>query len=335
MELDRFDWLARRHEEALDPDRVIVDAHHHLWERGGSTYLAEQLLADTTATHRITRTVFVECRSKYDRAASAALAPVGETRFVAREAARLRELGPTRIAAIVGFADMMLGDGVEEVLDAHVEAADGLFRGVRHATAWSAHPEIPPSHSGAGPGMLAEPAFRAGVARLGAMGHSFDAWLYHDQLAEFVDVARALPDVSMVLNHLGAPLAIGPHRGRRAEVDAAWRSAMEEVATCANVTLKLGGIGMDHYFDLGWVGRDTPPGSEEVAGYWADRLRWCIDTFGPSRCMFESNHPVDRQTLPYPVLWNAFSRIAEPYSDEEKDLLFAGTAARVYRLEDS
>ena len=334
MDLDRHDWLAKRYEEADDPHRRIIDPHHHLWDRGGSTYLADQLLADTTSTHKVTHTVFVECLSKYDRTAPEPMQPVGETAFVAREAAAAEAQGTTQIAGIVSFADLSLGEAVEEVLVAHEEAAGGLFRGVRHATAWNAHDDIPAAHTGATEGLMSEPAFRAGVAALGLRGHSFDAWLYHDQLGELAALARAIPDASIILDHLGAPLAIGPYRGHRAAVEAAWKTAMSDVAACPNVTLKLGGIGMDHYFDLGWVDRDIPPGSDEVADRWRDPVRWCIDTFSPERCMFESNYPVDRQSLTYPVLWNAFQKIATPYSEEEQDLLFWGTAQRVYRLED-
>lgn len=332
MELDRFDWLAKRNESAVDPNRRIVDPHHHLWQRGGGTYLAPELLADLTATHNVVKTVFVECRSKYDREAAAHMAPVGETVFVAREADATDAAGGPMIAGIVSHADMMLGDAVEEVLAAHDQAGGGRFRGIRHATSWDADPELGPGHSNPTEAMMDTPEFRAGVAKLAEMGFSFDAWLYFTQLGELDQLAKAVPAVSIVLNHLGGPLAIGPYADGRQQAHTAWRAGMTAVAQNENVVLKVGGIGMDNYFGLGWVDLPAPPSSEEVAARWSDDVRWCIDLFGPERCMFESNFPVDRQALPYPVLWNALQIMAASYTDAEQAELFAGTAERVYRL---
>lgn len=333
MELYRFDWLAKVQEEAVDPERVIVDAHHHLWDHRGGTYLAPELLADTRGSHNVVATVFVECRSKYDRDAPEHLAPVGETRFVARQAAEAAGLGGTRIAAIVSFADMLLGDAVEEVLAAHDGAGNGLFRGIRHAVSWDADPAVPDGHTAPTPGMMGTAAFHAGVAKLGEMGFSFDAWQYHPQLPELLDLARAVPQTSIVLDHVGGPLGIGHHADDRDGTTARWRASMAELATCANVSCKVGGIGMDGYYGLGWTDRPVPPTSDEVVAAWQDRIHFCIDTFGPDRCLFESNFPVDRQALSYPVLWNALQKMAARYDDAEQDDLFAGTATRVYRLD--
>lgn len=333
MELDRFEWLAGRVEEAVDAQQRIVDPHHHLWNRGGSTYLAPELLADTGATHNVTQTVFVECMSKYNRDAPEPLQPVGETVFVAAEAAKMREGVGATIEGIVGFADLALGDAVEEVLRAHEEAAGGLFRGVRHGTAWSSDPTIGIAHTNPPEGLLGDPTFRAGAAKLASMGHSFDAWLFHPQLDELVAFARALPELSIVLDHLGAPLGVGEYAGADDEVRRVWAASLAELATCSNVTLKIGGIGMDNYFGTGWTADEIPPSSEAVAAHWGDRIRWCIDTFGPGRCMFESNFPVDRQSLTYAVVWNAFQRIVADHFDQaERDDLFWRSASRVYRL---
>lgn len=320
-------------EPAVDPRRRIVDPHHHLWDRGGSTYLAEQLLADTRATHNVTHTVFVECLAEYEENGPEHLRPVGETRFVAAQAARTRATGGTEIAGIVSFADMNLGAAVEEVLAAHEMAGTGLFRGVRYATAWSDHPEVRVGHTKPPARLMEATKFREGITTLGAMGYSFDAWLYFNQLHELTALARDLPGVSMILNHLGAPLGIGPYRDRQAEVIALWKTAMADVASCPNVSLKVGGIGMDDLFATGWRTLDPPPDSDVVVARWDDQVRWCIDTFGPSRCMFESNYPVDRQALTYSVIWNAFQKIAAVYDDAEQDEMFSGTAIRVYRLE--
>jgi L-fuconolactonase len=320
MSLDRFDWLARTTEPAIDPDRPIVDAHHHLWDRGGSTYLAPELVADLTGSHNVIRSVFVECMSNYDLDRAEHLQPVGETEFVRREATATEEIsgddGPT-IGAIVGHADMMLGEAVEEVLAAHLDAGGGLFRGIRHATSWDASDEIREGHSRPFEQMMRTPEFQAGVRTLAGMGLSFDA----------------VPDATIVLDHLGGPLGIGPYAGDRDAVRAHWRPAMARVARRENVVVKIGGIGMEWYYGMGWAELPAPPGSEQVAAYWSDDVRYCIDTFGPDRSLAESNFPVDRATLPYSVLWNALQIMAGGYSDAEQDRIFSGTATEVYRLE--
>ena len=334
MELDRFEWLALRREEAVDPERRIVDAHHHLWDRGGSTYLAPQLLEDMTGTHNVVKSVFVDCMSSYDPEREPHMQPVGETVFVAGEADATDALGGPTIAGIVSHADMRLGDAVEEVLAAHDAAGGGRFRGIRHATGWDPSDEVHNSHHRPFEHMMGTAEFRAGARPLAEMGFSFDAWLFHPQLPELAALARAVPELTIVLNHMGGPLGVGPYGRARDQARADWKASMRLVATsCPNVVLKVGGIGMDMYYGTGWTTLDAPPGSEEVADHWGDDVRFCIDTFGPDRCMFESNFPVDRQALTYPVLWNALQIMAAGYSDAEQDQLFSGTATRAYRLQ--
>ena len=330
MDLNRFEWLALRHEEAVDPERVIVDAHHHLWDWRIGTYLAPQLLEDLTGSHNVAKTVFAECMSHYDTDCAEHMKPVGETGFVAGEADSLDAAGGPTIAGIVSHADLMLGDAVEEVLAAHEAAGGGRFRGIRHATAWDASDEIHNSHCNPFEHMMDTDPFRSGARRLAVMGFSLDAWMFHPQLPDLARLARAVPELTIVLDHLGGPLGVGPYDRDRERAD--WKASMRLVAACPNVTLKVGGIGMDMYHGMGWATLDAPPGSEEVAAHWGDDVRFCIDTFGPDRCMFESNFPVDRQTLPYPVLWNALQIMAAGYSDAEQEDLFSGTASRIYRL---
>ena len=318
-------------EAVLDPDLPICDAHHHLWDRPGDRYVLEDLRADTGAGHRVETTVFVECMAGYLDDGPPQLRPVGETHFVVEQAEESARTPGAEIAGIVGFADLDLGAAVAEVLEAHVDAGRGRFRGIRHASSWDPSPDVRRAHTRPPPGLLGRPSFRAGFAELGRLGLSFDAWLYHPQLGELVDLARAHPDVTIVLDHLGAPLGVGPYAGRRDEVLADWRSSMAEVAGCPNVVLKLGGIGMPLYgFD--WHQRAEPPRSEELAAAWRDPIRWCIERFGPDRCMFESNFPVDRVSCSYTVLWNAFQLIAADLSPSERDSLFRGTAEAAYRL---
>jgi len=332
MEADRVEWLTRTVEEPVDATVEICDPHHHLWDTPTDRYLLEELWEDTGSGHRVTETVFVECMSSYRPDGPAELRPVGETEFVADLAERSEVAGgQATIAGIVSFADLSLAAAVRPVLEAHVEAGRGRFRGIRHATSWDLSPEIRNAHTKPAQGLMGMEGFRAGAAVLADMGLGFDAWLYHPQITELAELAHAVPDLPIVLDHLGGPLGIGPYAGRRAEVLEAWRSAMTAVAACPNVSVKLGGIGMAIYGD-GWHHRECPPTSDELAATWADPVRWCIDTFGPQRCMFESNFPVDKRGCSYTVLWNAFQKISEPYDESERASLFGGAARRAYRL---
>jgi L-fuconolactonase len=306
---------------------AVVDPHHHLWDHPTSRYLVDELRADIdSAPFRVERTVFVECGSAYREDGPEAFRPVGETEFVAA----LAEEEP-RIAGIVGFADLRVPE-IVDVLAAHVEAGKGRFKGIRHASAHDPSPDVRVTHTHPPPDLFADPAFRSGMAALGDAGLGFDAYLYHPQLPQLVDLARAVPDVAIVLDHLGTPLGIGPYAGRRDEVLDRWRADMAEVAACPNVTLKLGGIGMP-IFGLGWHRRPEPPTAKELADAWGDEIRWCIERFGADRCMFESNFPVDKASCSYATLWEAFDLVADGASDGERDALFRDTAARVYRLD--
>jgi len=322
-------WLALVSEEPLDPGLPICDPHHHLWDTPKERFLVEELQAGT-AGHDVRSTVYVDCMSGYRTQGPPALAPVGEVEFARTQAEASERTGGAVIAGIVSYADLRLGAGVAEVLDAELEAGRGRFRGIRHATSFDPDPTIRRNHVGSPAGLMGEPVFREGLAVLGTMGLSFDAWLYHPQIGELTAAARAVPGLTVVLDHLGGPLGIGPYRDRDA-VSSAWRAAMSELASCPNVFVKLGGIGMPD-FGVAWHERPRPPTSQELARTWGDEIRFCVDTFGPQRCMFESNFPVDRKGCSYGVLWNAFKRIAEPYDPDEKAWLFHDSAAAAYRL---
>ena len=328
------EWLARREEAAIEPDLPIVDPHHHLWDFPGSRYMFDELLEDLRAGHNVVATVFVECTAMYRADGLAPLRPVGETEFVNGVAAQSASglYGPIRACAgIVSFADLLMGAAVDEVLDAHVAAAPARFRGIRHAAGFDSDPGISPSHTNPPADLYASAKFREGFARLAPRGLSFDGWHYHPQIPAYTDLARAFPDTTMVLDHFGGPLGIGRHRGRRDEIFAQWKKDIAALAECPNVVVKLGGINMA-INGFGWHERAAPPSSDEIAAATRDWYLYAIDRFGPDRCMFESNFPVDKLSCSYTVLWNAFKKIASGFSEDEKRALFHDTAARVYRL---
>ena len=330
----RPDWLALHQEEILEPDLPIVDAHHHLWDHIGNRYFLHDLLDDVGCGHNIRATVSIECRSMYRQDATAALQPVGETEFLNGAAAVSASglYGPCRaVAAIVGHADLCLGAAVQPVLEAHLRSAGERFRGIRYSAVWHPDPAARGSLANPPPYVMGDPRFRKGFAQLAPLGLSFDAWVYHTQLAEVADLARAFPRTPVILDHVGGVIGIGPYAGRRDITFVEWRAGMQTLATCGNVCVKLGGMGMRLFgFDLS--GRTGPPSSIELAELWRPYVNTCIELFGPARCMFESNFPVDKGSCGYAVLWNAFKRLTAGASADDKRALFSGTASRVYRL---
>lgn len=332
---DQLDqWLDLKADEPpIDPELPIIDAHHHIWNRGGHRYLAQELKRDLDSGHNFVATIFVECLSAYRDNGASELRPVGESEFVARELRNplITARGPVAAAkAIVARADLGLGAAVEEVLVAHNVAAEGRLRGIRYATAWHPGDEIR-GHYPTTPGMMELPKIREGIAKLGEYGLIFDVWAYFTQMDEIALAADACPDTTFVLNHCGAPVGVGPWRGRREEVFQQWRRGLTELSRRQNVQIKLGGLGMP-LIGFNFHKRAAPPSSHELAEAWAPHLETCIELFGTSRAMFESNWPVDRTAGRYGTIWNAFKRIAQGASKEERQQLFAGVAKQTYRL---
>ena len=328
----RADWLQLTSEAPLEPSLPICDPHHHFWDRPGDRYLVEELLQDVRSGHNIVSTVFIECREQWRQDGPQEMRPVGETEFVERMVGPNGKYGDTAVAAgIVGFADMTLGANVARVLDAHLAASPRRFRGIRHSCTWDASPAVKTATPGIPRGLMADATFRAGLACLPKYGLSFEAWLYHPQLPEVPALARAVPDLPIVLNHVGGLLGVGPYAGKRDEIFAGWQRAMREVAACPNVVVKLGGLGMVRC-GFGWSERATPPTSAELADATAPYYLFCIEQFGPNRCMFESNFPVDKLSYGYTVVWNSFKRMTQGFSAGERAALFHDTATRVYRL---
>ena len=334
-------WLDRTQEETVDPELPICDPHHRLWDLPKVVhpperrYLLDDFLRDTGSGHNVVSTVYIECRAMYRADGPKELRPIGETEFANGAAAMSASgrYGPTRVAAgIVGHADLTLGDAVEPVLEAHLAAGGGRFRGIRYSVGWDASDQVRNAFTNPPEGLYGDAQFRRGFAQLAPLGLSFEGWLYHPQIGELTELARAFPDTAIVLDHFGGPLGIGPYAGRRAEILEQWRKDIAELALCPNVVAKLGGINMA-INGFGWHERDRPPTSQLLSEVTAPYYEHCIEHFGVKRCMFESNFPVDKISCSYNTLWNSFKRLTADFSAAEKASLFHDTAARVYRLD--
>ena len=330
----RPEWLATRKEAALEPELPIIDPHHHLWDNASGVYLMPELLADLGSGHNIISTVFMECRAMYRADGDPDMAPLGEVEFVNGVAAMSASgaYGKTRVCeAIIGHANLTRGSRAKGVLEALMQVSGGRFRGIRYSAVWHPEPSARGSAVSAPEGLLADKDFREGFACLAPLGLTYDAWVYHTQLGELTALARKFPDTTIIANHVGGAIGIGPYAGKREEVLAEWRKGIAELAACPNVVMKIGGLGM-RLFGFTFQNEAMAPSSEQIAPAWRPYVEGCIEAFGPSRCMFESNFPVDKGSCSYGVLWNAFKRLSTGYSADERAALFRGTAARVYGL---
>jgi len=326
--------IDREDEAVIDPGRRIIDPHHHLWHwPKSSTYMLEDLWADTGAGHAVEKTVFIECRAFYRSSGPAELRSVGETETVAELARVSRERGDGHavLSGIVAHTDLTLGEGLEDVLAAHHEAGRGLLRGIRHSGARDTEPATLSIPGRGLPGQYERPDFQRGVKLLGKLGLTYDTWHFHHQNRAFAALARAVPDTLLVLDHFGTPLGVGRFAGQRDAVFEHWRQDIAEIARCPNVVAKLGGLAMpDNGF--GWDRRGRPASSDELVQAQRRYYMHALECFGPERCMFESNFPVDKASVSYRALWNAFKKLVQDFSESEKHALFYGTAERIYRL---
>lgn len=333
-----LDWHTHSpREPALEPELPIVDPHHHLYGTVADShhYRLEDIERDFAGGHRIIATVYVEgYHSGWHPDGPQTLRPVGEVQKIAglAQSGIRNPHGPCDVAAgIVSHADLLLGGEVAEVLEAQLEAGRRRLRGVRHAAAYEdgavgrfvLHP--------AKPHLLADTAFRKGLAQVQRLGLSFDAWLYHPQLGDLVDLADAFPDLPIVLNHVGGLIGVGHYRTDRVANLARWRHDLGRLAARPNVCVKVGGMGMP-VFGFGFEHGESPPGSADLVRAWQPLIDACVDAFGPKRCMFEGNFPVDKQSCGYTELWNAFKLATRSMSPAERADLFCETACRVYRL---
>jgi L-fuconolactonase len=331
----RADWLAKHAEDILEPGLPIIDPHHHLWDRPGYRYLFPELLADIGSGHNIHATLFEQAGSMYRADGPEELKSLGETEFVCGVAAMSASgiYGPTRcIAGVVGYVDLRLGSRAKGVLERHIAVSDGRVRGIRNGSTWSDDPILGRFGGAAGPGLYLDKSFREGFGALAGLGLAFDAWVFQTQLNDVIDLARAFPQATIVLNHVGGPVAIGPYAGKRDEAFAAWRAGIQQVASFPNTYVKLGGLGMK-MIGFDFFEKPEPPSSQDLEKAWRPYIETCIAAFGPRRSMFESNFPVDKGTCSYQVIWNTFKRIAAGHSADEKAALFSGAARKAYRLD--
>lgn len=327
-------WLAQVQEPALEPDLPIIDAHHHLWDRPGQRYLLPEYQADTSSGHRILASVYVQCRSMYSADRAAPFDAIGEVEFAAGIAAQSASglHGESRLcAAIVAGADLCQGERIVPVLEEMQARSGGRLRGIRNATAWHGDPRLVSNPRPPPAGILMDERFHEGVTCLARYGLSLDIWAYHTQLDEVLALARRFPDQPIVLDHFGGPLGAGPYAYQRQEVFQTWSRTIRELATCSNLRLKLGGLGMK----VGGFAFDQsplPPTSVELAERWRPYVLTCVEAFGAERCLFESNFPVDKGMFSYAVLWNAFKRLTQDWHTADREALFSGTAMDTYRL---
>ncbi|MFT4632483.1 MAG: L-fuconolactonase [Candidatus Pseudothioglobus sp.] len=333
---DQKAWLDQVVETTIDPAREIIDPHHHMWRGvpGGSlpAFLLEDLWNDTESGHNIKKTVFMECGTEYRTTGPAHLLPVGETEFVTAAAQASRSQGKAEIAALVAHTDLTQDPAlIREVLDAHELAGQGLFRGIRHGGAHDADQVTGWLNATHMPDLYEQAEFRRGVALLGELGLTYDTWHYHFQNADYLALAQAVPNTVMVLDHFGSPVRVGPFADKQDEVFEQWKKDIKAISQCDNVVAKIGGLAMPCN-GYGWAERATPPTSDEVVEAQRDYYLYAIECFGPDRCMFESNFPVDKLSLSYHIYWNAMKKITVDFSEADKQALFSGTAARVYKL---
>lgn len=330
------EWLAQRTEAVIDADLPIVDPHHHLWARS-APYLVPQLVQDLQCGHDFRATVYVEAGFAYRAEGDPRFASVGEVEYANGIGALFASgyHGPVRACAgIVGRVDLSMGAAAEDVLQACIARAPDRFRGIRHMVAWDPSPQVSQLMKPPPPHLMMDRKFREGFARLAPLGLSFDAWCYHPQLAELLDLVETFPDTRVIVDHAGGRLGEGPYATRQDEVFEHWRQGLRALARFPNVFVKIGGL-IGRLSGAPFIDRELPPTSEELAQAWKPYVETCIETFGAQRCMFESNFPPDKAGCSARVLWNAFKRLTAGCSMAERADLFAGTAIRAYRLPES
>lgn len=328
---------AQESETAIDPHLPIVDAHHHLWDGPVHRFDGYEFLEEASSGHRIVASVFIECSTMYRQTGPLALRSIGETEYVNGIAAMTESgtYGECRVAAgIVGYTDLC-DQLAAESLDLHILRAGSRFKGVRYPVAWHPEPRFQHRRHKPSPHLLRQADFRRGFDELARRGLSFDAWIYYNQASELMEIADLYPETTIIVNHLAGPVGIG-EANAQSDIVAAWKDAIESLASRPNLIMKIGGLGMPLFGFHSRLTDKVPVGkamsSQDIADLWAPYAAFAIEAFGPDRCMFESNFPMDKELCSYNTLWNAFKRIAQPFPNEAKRWLFSRTAAKAYRL---
>ncbi len=324
-------WIEQVREEIIEPELPIIDAHHHLWIRSGHRYLVPEFLEDLQTGHNIVGTIYAECHSMYRQSGPEEWRSLGETEFVTGCAAMadsgvFGDIGFCK--GFIGNVDLSLEHATREIFERHVDISGGRFKGIRFTTAWDASERI--QSQVPRPQMLREASVRNGAEVMAEMGLTLDLWVYHPQLSEIAELADALPDLTIVVNHTGVPILGGPYRDRREAVFAEWETGVRSVASRPNTYMKLGALPIRSSGD--GIDRSVPPTSEETTTAWRPWVDVCIDAFGVERCFFESNFPVQKLFASYHVTWNAFKRLAQGASADEKRWLFHDAALAAYRV---
>ena len=335
-------WRDLVHELPIDPDLPIVDAHHHVWDASPlpdiEAYGPDALLSDKAGSgHNIVATVSVDCRANYRDTGPQHLRILGETEYIERVANEANRRGGRyagACAAIVPTANLLDGAAVGEMLDMHRELS-GRVSGIRLLTAFDESFPAPPGRAPGiperTPGMIMRSDFRAGFAELVKRDMTYDAWVFQPQLDEVIDLARAFPTTRIILNHLGGPIIGGRYGGDKQAAFADWKRRIIAVAACDNIVLKVGGLNMK-IAGVSAIGRERPRTSIENAAVQRDYILAGVEAFGPDRCMFFSNFPVDMRGISYTVLWNVFKLVTQGFSAHERSDMFANVAARTYGI---
>ena len=332
------DWLELTKEETIEPEIPICDPHHHFWDYRNERlpyqrYLLHELMNDIN-THNVQSTVFIEARAMYNDNAPKDFKPVGEVEFVQGLSAASASgvYGKSRAASsIIGHANLNLGSKVEPVLEALISASPNRFKGIRHIVAWDKNKEVATTPVYKLEEQMSTNNFIEGAKVLNKMGLTFDSWMYFHQLPQLLNLAKQIPTLPIIVDHIGGLLQVGPYSQRKEEVIETWKKNISDLSECPNVSIKLGGLGMP-ITGHDWHLREKPVGSKELSGQMKPYLDYCIEKFGPNRGMFESNFPVDKVSFSYRVLYNAFKRYSKNFSKSERSAMFHETAVKIYDI---
>jgi len=329
MTTEHEKWLNSTFEEVIEPEIPIVDSHHHFFDRDhlffnqlDGEYMLDELLEDIDGNN-VVKTVFVDAHTGYRKDGPEDMRPVGETELVQGITMESTQRGMPGIAAgIVSWADLSLGDRVAPILEAHIMAGKGRFRGIRQMYVPIGEQKVTPNN------IIVDTNLREAFVHIKKYNLVFDTVVNFNQMTELAEMVRVFSDTTFVLNHIGFPPVTDINASEQAEVIDIWKNNLTLLTSCKNLFIKVGGFAKGS----AWQKRSAPAGSEELAKAATPWVNWLIEKFGTGRCMFESNFPVDRMAFSYNVVWNAYKRMTRDFSHNERLALFHDTAVKAYRL---